>query len=67
MDNLKISTINFSRISNVKRILEIWEALKGFDLDICCAQEIDIYSAIKCFGDKFNIIVNWDLTKKCNI
>ena len=61
MGNLKILTINFSRFKNIIKILEIWEKFEKYNLDIICIQEIDVHSVLKCFRNKYQVFVNWDL------
>ena len=66
MGGLKIATINFSRISNGEKILDIMEKLNFYAIDIYCIQEINIFSAIKFLKDRFHVIVNWDMDSKSN-
>ena len=64
MNSFNILTLNFSRISNIKKILEIWAKLEQYNLDVLCIQEVNVDSVIKCFSDKFKVFVNWDLKTK---
>ena len=55
MDNLKIITLNFSRIRNGIKILEILNKFEQLGIDIYCIQEIDIHSAIKYLNSKSSL------------
>ena len=60
MGVFNILTLNFSRYKNEKKILQVWEKLSKYEVDIYCLQEVNIESVLKCFNDKYQVIVNWE-------
>ena len=60
-------TLNLSRFKNFKRILEVWEKLKEYNLDFLRFQEIDAESVIYCSENDFNVLVNWYLISNIQI
>ena len=67
MGTFNIISLNFSRFKNLGKINEIKNSLEKYDYDILCCQEIDIDSALVCFGNTFQTIVNWDLNAQHKI
>ena len=67
MGGTTLATINFSRLSNGVKLLKILEQLEKYNIDIICGQEIDIFSAVKFFSQKYQVFVNWDVKSKSNI
>ena len=67
MGGLKIISINFCRIRNGSKILEILEKFEKYGIDIYCIQEIDVESAVKYLKNKYQIIINWDLSSKSKV
>ena len=64
---MHILTLNFSRYRNDRKIMEVMEKFKRYNIDIYCIQEIDVDSALKCFQSDFQVIVNWDLASKSRV
>ena len=67
MGTFNIISLNFSRFKNLGKINEIKNSLEKYNYDILCCQEIDIDSALVCFGNTFQTIVNWDLNAQHKI
>ena len=67
MGTFNIISLNFSRFKNLGKINEIKNSLEKYNYDILCCQEIDIDSALVCFGNTFQTIVNWDLNTQHKI
>ena len=67
MGGTTLATINFSRLSNGVKLLKILEQLEKYNIDIICGQEIDIFSAVNFFSQKYQVFVNWDVKSKSNI
>ena len=67
MGSTTLVTVNFSRLSNGVRLLKVLEQLEKYNIDVFCGQEIDIFSAVKFFGQKYQVFVNWDVKGKSNI
>ena len=64
MGNFNIITLNFSRIRNGEKILQVINQFKNHDIDFFCLQEIDVDSALKFLSLNFQVFISWNMQVK---